>query len=313
MGQCPGCFRKLGEPGSGFEAFELTPKGITSQVKGLGKLVNFCANVKSSGRVGSVVAFDPKDKLHTYKLQFGDGASPESDWFAEESVCLSSNAFTVVVDAIFASDKTEKAIGEEFKLDGLLPGDTLLSLYERIEKRLNVPRSRIHLSHVGATLFLEYDLSDSLCKYGLGEDARVDCFITEYDPTLIEIVHSGPESEYQDGEVITREVVALVYGPRQADNRMLLWASMMSRSGRRQSIKGCDESDVTLSADRSELLISGNDTSNDRESKLAISALFSKARTRIPETLEKQLKDCFGEDTWAMIQGRLCRKLLASL
>eukprot|EP00927_Polykrikos_kofoidii_P053627 TRINITY_DN4821_c0_g2_i2.p1 TRINITY_DN4821_c0_g2~~TRINITY_DN4821_c0_g2_i2.p1 ORF type:complete len:314 (+),score=53.82 TRINITY_DN4821_c0_g2_i2:106-1047(+) len=313
MGQCEGCFRKLGEPGGEFGAFESRPESITPQVKGLGKLVNFRASVKSSGRVGSVVAFDPQDKLHTYKLQFGDGASPESDWFAEESVCLSSNAFTVIVDTIFPSDKTEKAIGEEFKLDGLFPGDTLLSLYERIEKRLRVPRSQIHLSHVGATFFLECDLSDTLCKYGLGEDARVDCFITEYDPTLIEIVHSGPESEYQDGEVITREVVALLYGPRQTDKRMLLWASMMSRSGRRQSIKGCDESDVTLSADRSELLISGKDTRDDCESRLTISALVSKARTRMPETLEKQLKDCFGEDTWAMIQGRLCRKLLASL
>jgi hypothetical protein len=44
------------------------------------------AEIKATGRIGEVTMHDPDDPDLTYKIVFSDGAYPEADWFAENTV-----------------------------------------------------------------------------------------------------------------------------------------------------------------------------------------------------------------------------------
>lgn len=257
-----------------------------------GKLYNLKGIAKRSGRRGEIVGFDPQDRLHTLKLEFFDGQTPQADWFAEEDVEVRSNPFAISV-VVQGSKKP-------LQIKSLMPNESLASLRGNVAKLLEVSPERTEIMPDKLTYAFAYTDADEgrgLGILGLGEGAVITCAVHDYDSKRLRLETATEKVAGESGELESWAVTILTYRLEASGHELLLWA------------EHCISPPAAESGPKPEL--TEHELRSSHGQFLSVGSLLSAARAQNSGApLEDQLKARFSDDeNWARILARICRKL----
>lgn len=259
--------------------------------------------IKESGRKGTIVAADPHDKEHTYKMEFTDGQMPAADWFGQDSVELIGAAFTVVL----RNPKSDTVN----VLSGLKPDDVLCAVYSKAEEELSIEHGRLHLQfseEIGHTPALD----DKLGVLGMHEGTVIEYVVlNDFDKTLVRIEQKSQMCGHSTaGDIETASVVAVVYGRKGSKDQLLLWAAeCLSDSGSPKSKNTLPQASLSDDGCALSLVRPGVEVRRHAISSFLAGAQSrsTAASGRTTVSLEQQFKNYFGEEKWPVYTGRVCR------
>lgn len=241
-----------------------------------------------SGRHGDIVAADPHDKEHTYKIEFNDGQLPAVDWVRGDKVELVGASFSIELQGQHSDEGTRLVVK---------PNDTIADLYSKAEQELNFEHGSLHLS-VGQDNEAKVALDDRLGALDIVQGTKVEYFeVDKFNTSLIRV----ETKSHSCGAGETQTVVAAVYGQKGTQDQTLLWATESLTKGGDSGVP-----DAKLSSDNCELLLTypGSDTR-----RYPVASLVFVARKKEKTSLEDQFKAKFGEQRWPGYTGRVCRQI----